>query len=209
MATRKGSVTRPTASVKAQQRSDWYGSAGEQFRDTISAISKWRHLKERALESLSLAWNAVRGAALEKYARALSDFAKAENTKADTARRYRTLESAERQERATAERLEAGAREAQTRELMGRIQFLEKLHRLGTLPVWDAAGNMTVIPAPEGFDWDALQRAIGAGKDLKAALKPKRLSRKKKRGEGGKKVVQRSRNKAPRKNRPSKRKPQE
>ena len=144
--------------------SDWLGRAGKLFRQTTTVLSNFTHEHVRPQERLEqapdLAWKAVEGAASEKYAKALRDYAEEEKQRVETTLERRTLESKVRQENATADRLEAESRMAQIKELEARIQLFDKLKALGAMPTWDSKGNMRVVRAAKDFDWDNLQERL-------------------------------------------------
>jgi hypothetical protein len=131
------------------------------FRQTTTILSDFtrEHVRpqERLEQAPDLAWKAVEGAASEKYAKALRDYAEEEKQRVETTLERRTLESKVRQENATADRLEAESRVAQIKELEARIELFDKLKQLGALPTWDSKGTMRILRAPHDFDWDALQ----------------------------------------------------
>ena len=141
MPDRESVVTRFVAKVRAVLDEDWVGTAGRRFRRTISKISQLNqnhlHLGERASAAPDLAWTAVQGVASEKHAKAASDYSKAENDRIDVALKRRVLEDKVRQERATADRLEAEANLARIRELQSRLDLAKQLAELGVALVLD------------------------------------------------------------------------
>src|SRR5882757_7379409 len=106
-------IQRFVAKLRAVMDEDWSGRTGAFFRRGISRISEvneeYLHLEDKASEAPDLAWRAVQGLAGEKHAKAISDYAKAENDKIDLALKQRVLEDKVRQERATADRMESEA----------------------------------------------------------------------------------------------------
>ena len=107
---------------------DWLGRAGKRFRQTTTAISDFseQHIRlgEKVDAAPELAWRALQGAASEKYARALKDYAEEEKDKLDSELKRRTLESNARQAKATADKLESEARIAQLNEMCIRDRSL-------------------------------------------------------------------------------------
>jgi hypothetical protein len=130
------------------------GKPRRRFPIFRSSISGWAKRVKRPPE---LAWRALQGAASEKYARALKDYAEEENDKLDSELKRRTLESNARQAKATADKLESEARMAQINEMDARLAFFDKLRQRNAVPVWDDQGNMTFARAPKDYDWDGLQ----------------------------------------------------
>jgi hypothetical protein len=132
------------ARLRAFLEEDWKGKAGAFFRRGISSISEvndeYLHLGEKAEEAPDLAWRAVQGLAGEKHAKAVSDYARAENEKIDLALKQRVLDDKVRQEKATADKLEAEAAIAKINELKARAELAKTLSDL----------NMAITVAPDG-----------------------------------------------------------
>jgi hypothetical protein len=164
MPDRVGLITRIIVRVRALLPKDWLSIAGRRFRQTTTVISDYTHDKirpgERLTEAPELGWKAVQGAALEKHARALKEYAEEENERLEIELKRQTLSSKARQENATAKKLESDVRASQIRELQERIKLFDDLRRFGAVPVWDKDGNMIVVKAPAGFDWEALQAQV-------------------------------------------------
>jgi len=117
-------------------------------------------LGKLAAQAPDLAVGAIEGFAHEKRAKAKRDYAEGEKESSIAELNRRTLESKERQECATADRLETEARLARLSELSARLKLLEKLKRLQVLPMWGKDGKMIFVPAPTCFDWHGLQRKL-------------------------------------------------
>jgi hypothetical protein len=130
----------------------------------MTVVSDYTHEKirpaERVAQAPDLAWKAVQGAALEKHAKALKDYADEESQRVDLALKRKTAESKARQEKATADRMESEARISQIKELQERIRLFDELKRFGAIPVWDDDGNINVLKAPPDFDWEELQQQV-------------------------------------------------
>jgi hypothetical protein len=113
---------------------DWLGGAGRRVRQTTTAISDYIHehlrLGERLDGATDLARKAVEGAAQEKYAKALRDYAEEEKDRLESELRGYTLESNARQDKASAGKLESEARRAQISEMDARLQLFGKPSRL-------------------------------------------------------------------------------
>jgi len=163
MSDNPSSITRIVV-VRALRPRDWLRAAGRRFRQTMTAISDYAHEKirpgERLDEAPELGWKAVQGAALEKHARALKEYAGEENERIEIELKRKTVDSRTRQEKATADKLESEARVSQIRELQERIKLFDELRRFGAIPVWDVDGNMRVIKAPPNLAWDELQKQL-------------------------------------------------
>jgi hypothetical protein len=170
MSDRVDIIARITARVRALLPKDWLGTAGRRFRQTTTVISDYTHEKirpsERLEEAPDLAWKAVQGAALEKHARALKEYAEEEGERVEIELKRKTLQSKARQESATAEKLEAEARTARIREVQERIKLFDDLKRFSAIPLWDQDGNLSIAKAPREFDWDELQERILKTKEL-------------------------------------------
>jgi len=164
MSDKSSFFTRITVRVKALLSKHWLGSAGRRFRQTTTVISDYTHEKirpaERLAEAPDLGWKALQGAALEKHARALKEYAEEETERVEVELRRKTLDSKVRQEKATADKLESEARTAQIVELQERIKLLDNLKRVGAIPIWDEDGNMRIVKAAPDFAWDGLQEKL-------------------------------------------------
>ena len=161
MSEKKKLITRIVARVTCLLPKDWLGRAGRRFRQTTTVVSDYAHehirTGERLEQAPDLIWKAAEGAAHEKYAKALKDYAEEEKERVDTELKRRTMDSKARQETAAAAKMESEARTAQIKELDARIDLFDKLKRCGAVPVWNENGNMTVSKVPADFNWDALQ----------------------------------------------------
>ncbi|HEX5228384.1 MAG TPA: hypothetical protein VFW44_11770 [Bryobacteraceae bacterium] len=161
MPDRETTLRRIVARVRCMLPKDWLGRAGKRFRQTTTAISDYseQHIRlgEKAEAAPELAWRALQGAASEKYARALKDYAEEEKDKLDSELKRRTLESNARQAKATADKLESEARIAQINEMDARLAFFDKLKQRNPVPIWDDSGNMTFARAQKDYDWEGLQ----------------------------------------------------
>ena len=161
MPEKETTLRRIVARVRCMLPKDWLGRAGKRFRQTTTAISDFseQHIRlgEKVDAAPELAWRALQGAASEKYARALKDYAEEEKDKLDSELKRRTLESNARQARATADKLESEARIALLNEMDARLAFFDKLRQRNAVPIWDDQGNMTFARAPKDYDWDGLQ----------------------------------------------------
>lgn len=157
-------VRRALARVRCLLPTDWLGRAGKRFRQTTTAISDFSEehirLKDKATEAPDLAWKAVEGAAHEKFAKALRDYAEEERERLDAELKRRTLESSARQAKASADKMESEARLAQIVEMNARLELFDKLRLRNAIPIWDDRGNMAVMKAPKDFDWDSLQEKL-------------------------------------------------
>lgn len=161
MPEKETTLRRIVARVRCMLPTDWLGRAGKRFRQTTMAISDFseEHIRlgEKVEAAPDLAWRALQGAASEKYAKALRDYAEEEKDKLDSELKRRTLESNARQARAAADKLESEARTAQINEMDARLAFFDKLRQRNAVPVWDDKGNMTFARVPKDYDWDGLQ----------------------------------------------------
>lgn len=145
------------AQVRAIFDDDWAAKAGAFFRTGISAISDvnedYLHLEEKAVEAPDLAWRAVRGLAGEKHAKAVADYARAENERIDLALKQRVFDDKARQERATADKLEAEAALAKLNELKARAELARTLYEVGVTMTVNSNGVIDVRqgqpPEPE------------------------------------------------------------
>ena len=164
MREKESTVSRIVARVRCMLPRDWLGRAGKRFRQTTNAISDFseKHIRigEKVEAAPDLAWKALQGAASEKYAKALKDYAEEERERLDSELKRRTLESNARQVKAAADKLESEARIAQINEMDARLSFFDKLKQRNAIPIWDDSGNMTFARAPQDYDWDGLQDRV-------------------------------------------------
>jgi biotin carboxyl carrier protein len=105
---------------------------------------EYLQLEEKAAEAPELAWRAVQGLAGEKHAKAISDYARAENERIDLALKKRVLEDKVRQERAIADKLEADAAVAKLNELIARAELARAVRDLGVVVTVNKSGAIRV-----------------------------------------------------------------
>jgi hypothetical protein len=72
----------------------------------------------------------------------------------------RTADHKVREAKASAEKMEADARRAQTNEMMARLALVERCQQLKVLPIWDKNGQMTFLEAPENYDWEGFKHVL-------------------------------------------------
>ena len=141
------------AKVRAVLGEDWLGAAGKRWRRTVMGLSRFNRehlqLDEKAKATPDLAWNAVQGLASEKHAKAAADYSKAENDRIDAALKRRVLEDKARQERATANKLEAEAVQARIQEIKARVVLAKELEELGLAIVIEQDGTIRALPHAE------------------------------------------------------------
>jgi hypothetical protein len=117
------------------------------FRRGVSTISEvneeYLQLQEKAAEAPNLAWTAVRGLAGEKHAKAVADYARAENERIDLELKKRVFEDKVRQERATTVKLEAEADRAVLAELRARAELFSSLQAIGVTITVDSSGSLS------------------------------------------------------------------
>jgi hypothetical protein len=162
-------LSRIRAKIDALLPTDWDGSPGLKLRTALGAISSYcqRHIKPREnLEELTeLTWRRVKGEANEKLAQSLKDYAEEESRKIANRVAERTVDHQIRASRATADKLESEARISETRELLARVELVERCRQLGVIPIWNGSGHMTVVKAPDLFNWEALTANLLGGRD--------------------------------------------
>lgn len=133
---------------------------GRKLHDTLKAISLYcqKHIQPKVnLEELTdLTWKRARGEGNEKLAQALKTYAEEEFQIIANLLAQRTADHQVRASRASADKLESEARLSETKELSARLDFVERCRCLGVLPIWNKSGHMTVIKAPELFNWNEL-----------------------------------------------------
>ena len=130
------------------------------FKATMDGISGYTQVHVRPLEKFEalpdLTWNLVQGEANHKHAQAVLNFASAESKNIENELARQTLADKTRQMKADADRSESLARQAVLDELMARVALVEKCRGAGVIPLWDKSGGMSLLPAPEHYDWDGL-----------------------------------------------------
>jgi biotin carboxyl carrier protein len=141
-------LRRFVARLRAILDDDWLAKAGSAFRRGVSAISdvndEYLHVEDKVAETPELAWRAVQGLAGEKHAKAVADYARAENEKIDLALKSRVMEDKVRQERASADKLEAEAALAKLNELKARAELAMALQDLGVTLTVNSTGIINV-----------------------------------------------------------------
>ena len=166
MSKRHGILMRVRAKVRALLPEHWRGAAGERFRQTAATISEYSQehvrVRERMEEAPDVIWDSLK----ERSSRTLVNAAEEEGKRIASELARQTLTDKTRQERATAERLEAEARISKITEIQARLTFVERLQGVGVVPVWDIQGNMMFIKAPDSYDWDGLKNRLLIGTDV-------------------------------------------
>jgi len=156
-----GSIkARIIAKVRALLPEDWLRAAGSRFRETSTQLSGGQDVATAVGDGAA---RFAVGHASHKHADAVRNYAEEEHLKVETELARRTLESRTRQEEARAEQEETRARMLRTEELMGRLKFFDALRESNALPIWDQNGNMSVVKAPVGFDWDEARNRLLSG----------------------------------------------
>jgi hypothetical protein len=152
------------AKINALLPTDWKGSPGHQFRNTLSAVSLYckQHIQPREnLEELAeLTWTRAKGEGNEKFAQALKSYAEEESLKIANRVAARTAEDQIRASRATADKLESEARLSEMQELTARADLVERCRQLGVIPIWNQIGHMTIVKAPPQFNWDEFAESM-------------------------------------------------
>jgi hypothetical protein len=148
------------AKIEALLRSEWIGKAGNLFRKTAESIEAFNdqhaHIQEKLQQAPDVAWKSAQ----IKSSQTDLNLAQAEERRIATVLAERTLEAKTRQEEAAAGLAETRTRMAQTEEIQGRLKLAQDLRAANCIPRWDANGNMTVIPAPPDYDWDAMTKGL-------------------------------------------------
>jgi hypothetical protein len=151
-------IRRLVVRIWAYLPEDWRGAAGARFRKTMQGITDYAdehvRLGERVNEAPDLAWHAIQGAATQKHSQAVLNYAKEENERIQIELERRTLEARVRKEVADARKTESEARTQEIREFEARLELVDKLRRVGALPISLPDGRMAIVKAPESFDWD-------------------------------------------------------
>src|ERR1039457_540080 len=117
MSKRHGILMRVRAKVRALLPEHWRGAAGERFRQTAATISEYSQehvrVRERMEEAPDVIWDSLK----ERSSRTLVNAAEEEGKRIASELARQTLTDKTRQERATAERLEAEARISKISEI--------------------------------------------------------------------------------------------
>ena len=148
------------AKIEALLHSEWLGKPGQWFRRTAEAVEKFDadhvHIEDKIQRAPEVGWNTLQ----IKSSQTELNLAQAEEKKIAAVLAQRTLAAKTRQEEAAADLAETNARMAKTQELQGRLKLFADLRDANCIPIWDANGNMTVIPAPAGCNWDELKKSL-------------------------------------------------
>lgn len=118
----------------------------DKFSNDFETAANHSSREVRSLVHLS---KAVKGAAFEKDASALREYAKEESTRMDMEVKQRTIPSKVRQQDAAAERLESEVRISQIKELQEGIRLSDYLKGMGARLVWNSEGQARVLMASE------------------------------------------------------------
>jgi uncharacterized protein YciI len=157
MPSHEGVITRLIARLKALLPNDWKGRPGERFQKATQAISDFaeeHHITPNELldEGVELGRRKIEGAASHEYAQALKNFAEAEKIKTEAELQRRSMETEVSRRAAEARRAHAEAHLAELTALQAELELLQKLKSIGVVLHRDVNGNLTALPAPQGFD---------------------------------------------------------
>jgi len=156
MAEQKQSARRWIVAVTSLFPANWFGSTGERFRNSIEEIAEFSSRQQLPAindEAPDLAWRKMEGIAHREHATALKEFAEAESRRIEIELERRSL-------KAEVSRAQAEARLAEIRALEAEIEFVSKLKEIGVIVVRNEHGDLTVLPAPANYDYDALAERI-------------------------------------------------
>ena len=160
MCEKRGLLSRLRITVLALLPEQWRGEAGLRFRTTVNAVSEFtkEHIRpsERIQEAPDVLWDTIR----ERSSRTGVNLADEEQKRIASELARRTLEDKVRQEKATADRLEAEANIAKIQQQQAMLEYIERLKKVGVVPVWDKEGPMMFIKAPLEYDWDSLANSL-------------------------------------------------
>ena len=152
-------VNQLIAKIRALLKADWISNAGNRFKRTTIAISKFAEENNvRPQELVSLGRRKLEGLGNKEFATMIRDFAEAESTKIETELKRRSLESEIRKK-------EAEAREAEIRVLHSELELIQKLKEVGVLIRTDEHGNLTVLPAPGEINFLKLENDLRKNKN--------------------------------------------
>jgi hypothetical protein len=160
---RERHLVRVLAHIAALFPTDWIGSAGRRFRQTMRAISEYtseRHIRPSDL--LESGVRKIEGLANQEYAAALKNFADIERQKIDIELQRRSLESDVRKKRAEARLAEIKAADAE-------LELLKKLNELGVTVHQGEDGSLTIMSASWDCDLMQLRRGRSANNTDAAA----------------------------------------
>jgi hypothetical protein len=160
MLDKSGIVRLVRARVRALLPKQWRSEPGRQVRETVDEISEFAKKNVRLAEKLEALPDVLWNTAQVKSSEALVNAADEEQKRIASELARQILPDKVRQEKATADRMEAEARLAQIKEIQERLAFLDKLRTLGVVPVWDSNGTMTFLRAAVDFDWDEISRQM-------------------------------------------------
>lgn len=149
-----GQSHRFVAYIHALLKGDWHGISGRRVHNTMGAISEFtaaNHLRPRdvAEEIVVLGRRKLEGLAKKEYSDVVKNFAEAEGKKIDTELKRRTMESEVRKK-------EAEARKAEIDNLNAEFELVMKLKTAGVTVQRDKNGQLSILPAPRGFDYPGL-----------------------------------------------------
>jgi len=152
----QGVVRRLLIRACPQFLEDWFGIAGDVFRDGVEKVSDYNAEHAKLGEKLDAApgmiWRAAEGATSAQHARAEADYAKAESDRMDAELRRRTMEAKTRHECADADKAEAEAGIAKIRQVQARLELFKQLKDLGVAVTVDSEFNLRMeqaVPARE------------------------------------------------------------
>lgn len=142
---------------------DWFGIAGDVFRDGVEKVSDYNAEHAKLGGKLDAApgmiWRAAEGATSAQHAKAEADYPKAESDRMDAELRRRTMEAKTRHE-CDADKAEAEAGIAKIRQMQARLELFKQLRDLGVAVTVDSEFNLRMeqaCPAPELHAIDVIE----------------------------------------------------
>jgi biotin carboxyl carrier protein len=147
----KGLLTRLRVKLMPQLVEDWIAAPGDTFRRSLGRFAEYfdkNQIVEKVEHAHDLGWRALEGAASAQHAKAEADYAKAENDRIEAELKRKTLAARTRHECADADKAEAEAAIAKTREIQARLELFKQLQDIGVGVAIDSQLNLIVSPAP-------------------------------------------------------------
>lgn len=126
---------------------------------------------DRVEEAPELAWTWLQGSANEKQSYVLVNLQLQEEKKLLNELAKSTLPDKIRQEKATADKIEAEARMMEMKEIQARLELFEKLRQMGILMVKeDDKGTVSIIKVRPDCDWGKAAQQLFNARELELLL---------------------------------------
>jgi hypothetical protein len=139
---------------------EWIGKAGRLFRRTGEAVERYNEEQFHADEKMQQLPEIVWLTAQTKSSQVERNIAEVEEKKIANEQARKVMDAKVRQENAAADIAEINKQLVEIQLANARIDLLMKLKDAGVAARFSEDGNITVSPAPKGYDFDSLRAYV-------------------------------------------------